>query len=149
MKPTGRIVFDMPDNASLADLPDIELEDGDRVVVPQNPSQVSVFGTVFNESSFVYDAGNSVGDYLKLAGGPRKQADRSSIYVLRANGSVVSARQGGFLSTSINGRKVMPGDAIVVPEDFDRTAWLRDLKDWTQVFYQFGLGAAALKVIKQ
>jgi polysaccharide biosynthesis/export protein len=61
----------------------------------------------------------------------------------------VSARQGGFLSTSISGQKVMPGDAIVVPEDFERTAWLRDLKDWTQVFYQFGLGAAALKVIRQ
>src|SRR5207249_4246443 len=109
LKPTGRIVFDIPDNATISELPDIELEDGDRVMVPQNPSQVSVFGTVFNESSFVYEPRNSLGDYLKLAGGPRKQADRSSIYVLRANGSVVSARQGGFLSTSINGRKVMPG----------------------------------------
>ena len=43
----------------------------------------------------------------------------------------------------------MPGDAIVVPEDFERTTWMRDLKDWTAIFYQFGLGAAALKVIKQ
>ena len=43
----------------------------------------------------------------------------------------------------------MPGDAIVVPEDFERTTWMRDLKDWTQIFYQFGLGAAAVKVIRQ
>jgi protein involved in polysaccharide export with SLBB domain len=149
LRPTGRIVFNLPENPTIAELPDIELEGGDRVVVPQNPSQVSVFGTVFNESSFVYDPSNSVDDYLQLAGGPRKQADRSSIYLLRANGAVVSARQAGFLSTSINGQKVMPGDAIVVPEDFERTTWLRDLKDWTQVFYQFGLGAAALKVIRQ
>jgi protein involved in polysaccharide export with SLBB domain len=147
LRPTGRIVFNIPDSATIADLPDIELEDGDRIVVPQNPSQVSVFGTVFNESSFVYEASSSVADYLKMAGGPRKQADRSSIYLLRANGSVVSARQGGFFWTPINRQKVMPGDAIVVPEDFERTTWLRDLKDWTQVFYQFGLGAAALKVI--
>jgi len=42
----------------------------------------------------------------------------------------------------------MPGDAIVVPEDFTRTSWTRDLKDWTQILYQFGLGAAALKVIR-
>jgi protein involved in polysaccharide export with SLBB domain len=109
---------------------------------------VSVFGTVFNETSFVYEPGNSIGDYLTLAGGPRKQADRSSIYVLRANGSVVSARQTGFFSASINRQKVMPGDAIVVPEDFERTTWMRDLKDWTAIFYQFGLGAAALKVLK-
>jgi hypothetical protein len=42
----------------------------------------------------------------------------------------------------------MPGDAIIVPEDLTRTSWVKDLKDWTQIFYQFGLGAAALTVIK-
>src|SRR6266850_2447537 len=147
LKPTGRLVFNVAEKAAIADLPDIELEDGDRIMLPQSPSQVSVFGTVFNESSFVYDPGHNVGDYLKLAGGPRKQADRSSIYLLRANGSVVSARQAGWFSTSINSEKIMPGDAIVVPEDFERVTWLRALKDWTQVFYQFGLGAAAIKVL--
>ena len=138
----------MPDNPKLADIPDIVLEDGDRLYVPQQPSQVSVFGTVFNESSFLYDSAKNVGDYLSLAGGPRKQADRSSMYVLRADGSVVSARQSGFLTASVSGVRLMPGDAIVVPEDFERTTWMKDLKDWTQIFYQFGLGAAALKVIR-
>jgi protein involved in polysaccharide export with SLBB domain len=147
LKPTGRLVFNIAEGATIADLPDLELEDGDRIVVPQHASQVTVFGTVFNESSFVYEPSHSIGDYLKLAGGPRKQADHSSIYVLRANGSVVSARQRGWFSTSINSQKIMPGDAIIVPEDFERTTWLRDLRDWTQVFFQFGLGAAALKVI--
>jgi polysaccharide biosynthesis/export protein len=116
--------------------------------VPQEPSQVSVFGTVFNESSFLYDPAMNVGDYLSLAGGPRKQADRGSMYVLRADGSVLSARQSGFLAASVSGVRLMPGDAIVVPEDFERTTWTKDLKDWTQIFYQFGLGAAALKVLK-
>ncbi len=147
LKPTGRIVLQMPDNPKLADIPDIVLEDGDRLYVPQEPSQVSVFGTVFNESSFLYSPDKSVGDYLSLAGGPRKQADKSSMYVLRADGSVVSARQAGFLTASVSGVRLMPGDAIVVPEDFERTTWTKDLKDWTQIFYQFGLGAAALKVI--
>src|SRR6267143_872447 len=45
LKPSGRIVFDMPASAAIADFPDIELEDGDRAVVPHKPSQVSVFGT--------------------------------------------------------------------------------------------------------
>jgi len=111
-------------------------------------SQVSVFGTVFNESSFVYRPEKGIGDYLAQAGGPRKEADKSSIYVLRADGSVVSRRQSGFLVGSLNGMQVMPGDTIVVPEDFQRTTWTKDLKDWTQIFYQFGLGAAALKVIR-
>jgi len=43
----------------------------------------------------------------------------------------------------------MPGDAIVVPEDFDPTTLTRNLKDGTQILYQFGLGAAAIKVLRQ
>jgi len=148
VRPTGRIVLTLPERPTTADFPDIELEDGDRIVIPQQPSQVSVFGTVFNEASFVYKPNQTVGDYLDLAGGPRKQADVGSTYLLRANGSVVSARQGGLLSRSINSQRPLPGDAIVVPEELERTTWMKDLRDWSQILYQFGLGAAALKVLK-
>lgn len=148
VKPTGRIVLELPEEAKVADLPDMALEDGDRINVPQQPSMVSVFGTVFNESSFIYARRKDVSDYLAQAGGPRKEADKTSIYVLRADGSVVSRQQSGFLVGSLGGMRVMPGDTIVVPEDFQRTTWTKDLKDWTQIFYQFGLGAAALKVIR-
>jgi protein involved in polysaccharide export with SLBB domain len=146
VKPTGRIVLELPRHASVADLPELTLEDGDRFYVPQKPSMVSVFGTVYNESSFVYRPDRRVSDYLAQAGGPRKEADAGSIYLIRADGSVVS-RQPGFLAGSIKSEPVMPGDTIVVPEDFNRTTWTKDLKDWSQVFYQFGLGAAAIKVI--
>jgi protein involved in polysaccharide export with SLBB domain len=109
---------------------------------------VTVFGTVFNEAAFVHRPEKLVGDYLTQAGGPRKEADKRSIYLLRADGSVISARHTGFFSASLNNVRPMPGDAIVVPEDFTRTTWTKDLKDWTQILYQFGLGAAALKVIR-
>jgi polysaccharide export outer membrane protein len=148
LRPTGRIVLELPPNATADTLPDIELEDGDRLVMPHLPSQVSVFGTVFNESSFLYAADRRVSDYLELAGGPRKEADKGSIYVLRADGSVVSRRQSGFFWASFGGSRLMPGDAIVVPEDFERTTWMKDLKDWTQIFFQFGLGVAALEVLR-
>jgi hypothetical protein len=68
--------------------------------------------------------------------------------VLRADGSVVSRRQSGFLWSSLSNVRLMPGDAIVVPEDFERTTWMKDLKDWTQIFFQFGLGVAALEVLR-
>jgi polysaccharide biosynthesis/export protein len=61
---------------------------------------------------------------------------------------VISARQGGWFSSSISSQRPLPGDAIIVPEDFERTTWMKDLRDWSQIFYQFGLGAAALKVLK-
>jgi hypothetical protein len=87
-------------------------------------------------------------DYLGQAGGPRKEADRSSMYIIRADGSVMSRRQSGFIVSNLGGVRPMPGDTIVVPEDFQRTSWVKELKDWSQILYQFGLGAAALKVIK-
>jgi polysaccharide biosynthesis/export protein len=148
LKPSGRIVLELRATPSVADLPDIALQDGDRLFVPARPSQVSVFGTVFNESSFLYRPEKTVFDYLAQAGGPRKEADTGSTYVLRADGSVVSRRQSGIFSGSLSGMQVMPGDTIVVPEDFARTTWTKDLKDWTQILYQFGLGAAALKVLR-
>ena len=141
-------MLEVRENATIADLPDIALEDGDRLFVPPTPSQVSVFGTVFNESSFLYGEEKNVSDYLALAGGPRREADRRSMYVLRANGSVISSRQSGILLGSLGSVRLMPGDAIVVPEDFQRTTWVKDLRDWSQIFFQFGLGAAALKVIR-
>jgi protein involved in polysaccharide export with SLBB domain len=149
LRPTGRIVLELPENAQIANLPDITLEDGDRFVVPQKPSMVSVFGRVFNESAFLYRNDKTVSDYLEQAGGPRKEADKGSIYLLRADGSVISKRTTGFLLSSFDGMHPMPGDTIVVPEDLTRTTWAKDLRDWTQIFYQFGLGAAALKVITQ
>ena len=83
---------------------------------------VSVFGTVFNESSFLYRPEKSVSDYLAQAGGPRREADERSIYVLRADGSVISKRGSGLLVSSLDRMRPMPGDAIVVPEDLTRTA---------------------------
>jgi polysaccharide biosynthesis/export protein len=148
LQPTGRIVLELPEAALVADLPDIALEDGDRLVVPRRPSMVSVFGTVFNESTFLHRTEKTVGDYLSQAGGPRKEADRSSMYVLRADGSVLSTRGAGFFTRALTAMYLMPGDAIVVPEDLTRTTLTKDLKDWTQIFYQFGLGAAALRVIQ-
>jgi polysaccharide export outer membrane protein len=148
LRPTGRIVLEMPENPTIENLPELALEDGDRLVIPQRPGMVSVFGRVYNESAFLYREDKSFADYLTQAGGPRKEADQGSMYVLRADGSVISKRSTGVFFSSIDGMRLMPGDAIVVPEDLTRTSWTKDLKDWTQIFYQFGLGVAALQVIK-
>jgi len=147
LQPSGRIVLELAEDATLAQIPEIPLEDGDRLVIPQRPMMVSVFGTVYNESAFIHMPDKTVADYLAQAGGARKEADRRSMYVLRADGSVIS-NQGGFFSSGLDGARLMPGDAIVVPEDLYRTTFTKNLKDWTQIFYQFGLGAAAIKVIR-
>jgi protein involved in polysaccharide export with SLBB domain len=151
LKAAGRIVLEVPPGGrDVKDLPDIPLEDGDRFYVPPIPSTVSVFGAVYNENAFLHKGGKKTDDYLRQAGGPTKDADEDAMYVIRADGSVVSKSQGSVFSA--NGRlaslKMMPGDALVVPEKLDRTEFRRALRDWTQIFSQFGLGVAALRVLK-
>jgi polysaccharide export outer membrane protein len=149
IRATGRIVLELPEDADIRDVPDVTLEDQDRILVPAPPSMVSVFGSVYSENSFIYKPEKQVADYLGQAGGPTRSADQSSVYVLRADGSVLSKQQSGFFLNSFNRKRLMPGDSIVVPEELDRTTIMRGLKDIAQIFYQFGLGAAAIKVLRQ
>ena len=72
----------------------------------------------------------------------RRFADRDGIVVMHADGSVQLAQRGLWSSTSVE-----PGDTIFVPEDVETVTTMRAIKDWTTILYQFGLGAAALKVI--
>lgn len=149
IKASGRIVMEMPrERAQLKDLPDLVLEDGDRLLVPSQPSTVSVIGAVFNQNAFIYRNGQTVADFLGRAGGPTKAADTGSIYVVKADGTVRSRRQGGWLFDGLLGEPLMPGDAVVVPENLDRFRLSKELKDWSQIFYQFALGVAGLKVLR-
>jgi polysaccharide biosynthesis/export protein len=144
VRPVGRIVLPLkPDSRTIDDVPDLALEDGDRFVVPRTPSNVSVEGQVYSSNAFVYEHGRRVRDYLKMAGGPSRQADANRMFVVRADGSVYS-RQYGDLAKAL----VFPGDTIVVPLQIDRRAALRTLVDVASVVGQFGLGAAAINVLK-
>ncbi len=148
---TGRIVLELPSlQAQMKDLPDLVLEDGDRLLVPSRPSTVSVVGSVYNQNAFIYRADQRVSDYLARAGGPTKDADTSSIYVVRADGTVISRRQSGglFALGGFEGERLMPGDAIVVPEELDKFRFTKAFKDWTQILYQFALGVVGLKVLR-
>jgi protein involved in polysaccharide export with SLBB domain len=151
-KPTGRIVLQL--NADARELPNLVVEDGDRLLVPAIPNTVGVFGSVFNGGSFLLQPASSLDDMLKLAGGPTSGADSGGIFVLRANGSVTSARQSGsgWFGSSASGLTrlaALPGDTIFVPEELNKTTLMQEVKDWTQILYQFGLGAAALKTLKE
>jgi len=151
VKATGRIVLELPadDAAGIKDLPDLVLEDSDRFIVPSMPSTGNVIGAVYNENAFVYKPEKRLTDYLRQAGGVARTGDKADVYLLRVDGSVISKRQSGWMIGSFDGERLLPGDTIVVPEDFERITWTKALKDYGQILYQFGLGAAAIKVLKQ
>jgi protein involved in polysaccharide export with SLBB domain len=147
VKPTGRIVLQlMPDAQGL---PELDLQDGDRILVPARPTTVGVFGSVFNGGSYLFGEGRHLSSYMALAGGPTRGADTGSTFVIRANGSVISTRQsrGWFGMGGLDDVVAEPGDTIFVPEETDKTTFIQNAKDWAQILSQFGLGLAAIRVI--
>ena len=118
LRATGRIVLELKPNSSGIDtLPDLPLEDGDQFEVPPVPADVKVVGAVYNQNSFVYRTSRRTADYLRLAGGPNRNADRAHSFIIRADGSVISRKSSSsvwgntFLTLRLN-----PGDTIVIPE---------------------------------
>jgi hypothetical protein len=85
-------------------------------------------------------------------GAPPGGAHAGSTFVIRANGNVVSSRQhssGWFTSgAGLSSVAAQPGDTIFVPEDLTKVTFSQEAKEWTQILYQFGLGAAALNSLK-
>lgn len=152
LKPEGRISLGLPaDSAeSVEKLPAIRLSQGDKLYVPSRPDFVYIFGSVNTESALIYKAGLTVADYIQLAGSGMG-ADKDGVILMRADGSAVTNQS--RWRNEVMSTKVMPGDTIVMPEKLDReSGWsvlVRNTKDFTQILYQLGLGAAAIKTLRQ
>jgi protein involved in polysaccharide export with SLBB domain len=143
LQPIGRIVLDLkPDSKGVDDVPDIALEDGDRFVVPRVPANVTVQGQVYNANAFVYTPGQEVIDYLKRAGGPDREADKHRMFLLHADGSVVSRQYANVAHAPI-----YPGDTIVVPPILDKRALLQKIATIAQAIGNLGIGIAAIYVL--
>jgi len=116
--------------------------------VPHIPSTISVAGAVYNPNAFVYDPHRRVGDYLRLAGGSNRDADKNRAYVIRADGSVISKQQiSGLRRNGFESLRVYPGDTVIVPLNLHRGATLRTVVDIAQIVGQFGLAIAAANVV--
>jgi protein involved in polysaccharide export with SLBB domain len=149
-KSNGRVALELdPNGHNLATLPDLPLEDGDRIAVPSTPGFVSAFGSVNNENVFIYKPGKTVADVIKSAG-LTEDAEPAQAFVLRADGSIIARNNsGGFFGGGFESVAMMPGDTLVVPAQMDResryNAFIRGAKDWTQIMSNFGIAAAGLK----
>lgn len=152
MRSNGRVALELsPTQNSLMALPDIPVEDGDRIVMPSTPGFVAAFGAVNNENVFVYKPGRTVEDVLRIAG-VTEDGELDQAFVLRADGTVVARKdRSGWFGGSFESLALMPGDTVVVPQKVDReTKWTfitRVVKDWTQILANLGLGIAAINTL--
>lgn len=149
LRASGRVVLETkPNSQSVNDVPDLVLEDGDRLFIPFRPATVNVIGSVYNSNSFIFKPSQTVSDYLKLSGGATRAGDTKKIFIVRASGETISRQNhSSLVGENFNHIRLMPGDTIVVPEKIDSGAGMRGIKDWSQVIGQFGIAAAAAGVL--
>lgn len=83
-----------------------------------------------------------VSEYLDRAGGPMRSADKGSIFVVRANGSVLSRHNGAMQA------RALPGDVIFVPVKTQSTSIWSRIREISTIIFQIGVSAAALAAIK-
>jgi protein involved in polysaccharide export with SLBB domain len=94
---------------------DVLLRDGDRVDVGRLELSVRVDGSVLNPGLIAYQPDRSVGDYIRLAGGPSHRGNMNDTRLTRAgSGNTLFAR---------DVRTLEPGDFIFVPEKKDTDFW--------------------------
>jgi hypothetical protein len=137
---------------------DIEMEDGDTLYLPQKNNVINVAGSVMSQGSYIYSDKMKYEDYIDLTGGYAQYADRDNVFVLKVDGSAQKLARGlfdwspsrsrwemvGFDGTVKN---IEPGDTIIVPEKIGRIAWLREIKDITQILMNSAVTAGVFKAL--
>jgi protein involved in polysaccharide export with SLBB domain len=144
-KAIGRLVIDVDRilKAGPASENDVALRDGDRLVIPKLRQEVTVIGEVQTSTSHLYRDKLTRDDYVSLSGGVTRKADKSRIYVVRANGSVVSNEGSGWFRRSAQ-VAMQPGDTVVVPMDTERIPSLPLWQAITSIVSNLAITAAAL-----
>ena len=138
-EPDGRMVLNVtPADSNLPG--GVVVENNDSIYVPPQPVTVGVFGAVPSPASFEYTRGETIGDYLRHAGGFEKISDKSKIFVVRANGTLISRDSYG----NVLHAKALPGDLIFVPINATRGEFWARLRDITSSILPTVVTAAAI-----
>jgi polysaccharide biosynthesis/export protein len=142
-QPVGRLVIDIERSmtAGSGSEYDIVLKNGDRLLVPRLTQEVTVIGEVQSATSHLYRGELSRDDYIAMSGGLTPRADDDRVYVVRADGSVVTRGEAWFSG----GLEMRAGDTIVAPLDTER---MRPLPLWlavTSIIYNLAISAAAVQ----
>lgn len=141
----GRLVIDLDGimKATRNSPNDLVLRQGDRLVIPKQKQEVTVIGEVQTATSHFYREHLTRDDYIGLSGGLTRKADRGRIYIVRADGSVVSNENAGWFRRSSQ-VAIKPGDTIVAPLDTERMPALPLWQAVTSILYNLAISAAAV-----
>ncbi len=110
----GRMVVDFtPLSLTQDPSKDITLVDGDMLLVPSRPSDVTISGEVRYPISIKHEEDKSWKEYIDEAGGFATQAAQNSLFIIYPNGKAIVAEKSGFWKN--DKISLQPGSTIVVP----------------------------------
>ncbi|HIH75162.1 MAG TPA: hypothetical protein HA306_08355 [Methanosarcina sp.] len=155
LKADGRIVLKLMHPRLLkGSVNDIVLENGDEIYIPKMPNTVAVSGSVLSPGAFVYNEKMDWNEYVKMTGGYLANADKGNIYIMKVDGIAQKVSDDAMKWSSKNdrwefsyfsgGKQLDPGDTIIVPDNYNRIPWMRNIKDVTQVMMQIAVTAGVL-----
>jgi protein involved in polysaccharide export with SLBB domain len=157
---TGRLVVRLEPLTEMVHSPDnVVLEDKDEITIPRRPVSVFVLGQVYSPNAILYRPHLTVSDYLQMAGGPKENADPDHIFVIKADGSVLtdegirnSERSRIFpllpvISGGLKGARLGPGDTIYVPEELDYVNKLQVTKDITTIIANSAMSLGMMGIL--
>jgi polysaccharide export outer membrane protein len=142
----GRLLIDLPAAMSGDVDADLEVEDGDRIVIPVLSNTVSVVGEVKRQGTHSFQGELALDDYIDLSAGFTRRADDGGIYIVKANGSVVTLEKNLWRFTG-NNSSLEPGDTIVVPINTQYKESLASWREITQIVYQSMVSVAAVAAL--
>ncbi len=123
----ARMVVDF--EGALKGDPDVDTEilDGDEIIIPRQMDIAHVVGETSSPfGTYKVKPGMKVSDLLSLAGGTTRNADTWHIRLVKADGRIVDSW--------VSGRKVEPGDTLIVPQRIRRESnWQENLTALTSV----------------
>ena len=144
-QPIGRVSITLDEN--LSDFKESEynlvLKDKDTITIPNFIDTVTVFGEVFNPTSFVFHSDKTIDEYIEMASGFSRAADESRVYVIHADGTSEPIDTGWF-SSSV---KIAKGDTIVVPIYIKEYDTLEVWDSVAKILTSFALTAASLSTL--
>jgi polysaccharide biosynthesis/export protein len=145
-KPVGRLVLDVNRIAKggKGSSDDVLVRDGDKLLIPKKTQEVTILGEVQSPTSHVFVAGLTREDYISRSGGPTQKADKKRIYVVRANGDVVSGGRSGWFRRT-QSADIQPGDTIVVPLDTERVRALPIWQSVSTIIYNLAIALLAIR----
>ena len=139
----GRLLVDLDKALAGVAGENLVLADGDRLAIPHKSLTVSIIGQVRRQGTHVFQSDYDVKDYVSLAAGMTSRADKKAMYIVKANGAVMSAKT-SWLKFSNPQQQLAPGDTIVVPVNNMYKDSLSSWRDITQIMYQSAIALAAI-----